>query len=296
VISKELRGLLARARDAVPAAIGDRLDLAGYRQSIGSLSVPMPRAAQVVEVVAAEIPVRWIIAANADSNRRILYLHGGGFVAGNLSSHAAIAAWISEYSKCAVLIPEYRLAPEHPYPAALDDAVNAYQWMCSHGPNEPSLASQSFVVGDSAGGGLAISVALRLLDAGDPVPHAGVSICPWLNLDPASSFALQKYNMLREIADAYAGGTPRTSALLSPVYARLERLPPWLVQVGTGDLIYGDGVAILQRAFECGARFSFDVWPDLPHVWHKYGSLAPESREAIETIASFLNRTPHSER
>jgi epsilon-lactone hydrolase len=294
MISRELSDRLKQARDdAVMSGFAqDRLDLPGYRRMISSVVMPMPDGLIVTDVVASGVPARWLCARDADSHRRVLYLHGGGFVAGGFSSHAAIAAWLSVATRCSVLLTDYRLAPEHAFPAALEDAVHAIRWIRRNGPDgKIAPAEEVFLVGDSAGGGLAISTLLQLRIDDDVLPDAGVSICPWVNLDPLSSRPMQSSNMMREVATAYAGNHTRTDPLLSPVMGLLEHLPQWLVQVATIDPVYEDGLALVRRAQEFGSPFSLDVWPDMPHVWHKYAPLVPESVAAIEAIARFLTRT-----
>lgn len=294
MVSPALMEQLQRARrDAVASGLAeDRLDLQGYRSMIGSLPMPLPDGLLVHDVVAAGVPARWLRPRDAPLGRRLLYLHGGGFVAGGLDSHAAITAWLAEAAACCVLVADYRLAPEHRFPAALEDAARVYGWMLRHAPDGAvRAADEIFVVGDSAGGGLAISLMLQLQRDGIILPAAGASICPWVDLDPASSPALARSNMLRELADAYAGDAERADWRISPVRGDIQGFPPWLVQAGTADIIHDDSLALVRRAHACGSPFSLDVWPDMPHVWHKYASAVPESLAAIRTIARFLERS-----
>jgi len=293
MVSESLKQFLSAASEDAKE-IGfttGHLNLQGYRRVTDKAAMPLPDDAVVEDVEFGGVPARWICASGADPKNRILYLHGGGYIAGGRKSHSAIAGWLSKETKCCVLLPEYRLAPEFRFPAALEDSVISFRWMQLYGPNGEGEAEHSFVVGDSAGGGLAVSLCLALRAAGDALPGAGVSICPWVNLDPETSRTQGSVSLLNEVAEHYTGPFfQKTNSYISPVLGDLSGFPPWLVQVGTNDSVYRDGLGLVETMLHSGSACSLEIWPDMPHVWHKYAPKAPEACAALESIGRYLNR------
>jgi acetyl esterase/lipase len=253
----------------------------------------------------AGIPAEWIKAPDADSgppgtdSGALLYLHGGAFALGSI---AAFREWVSRLAratKARALIVGYRLAPEHPYPAALDDATAAFLWLLKKGvaPSEIILA------GDSAGGGLALSTIVRLRDSGHPLPGKAVCISPWTDLaltgdsiqDKAHADPILSPRDLKVYARYYAGTVKRTEPLLSPLYADLKGLPPLLIQVGSDEILLDDAVRCAGKARAAGVDVTLEIWEGMFHVFHMLPFL-PETKRALESIAAFVSqRQGHSE-
>jgi phosphinothricin tripeptide acetyl hydrolase len=222
----------------------------------------------------------------------VLYLHGGGYVIGSPRSHRHLAAAIARAAGTAVLLADYRLAPEHPFPAALDDAVAAYQWLLGHG-----LAPGRIVVaGDSAGGGLTVATLLALRDRGLPRPAGGVCISPWVDLTCSGATYATKAAVdpivTREsvamMAQAYAGAGDPKAPLLSPLYADLRGLPPLLVQVGSDEVLLDDALGLGERARAAGVDVTVEEWPAMIHVWHWFLPMLAEAERAVGVIGSFV--------
>ena len=221
-------------------------------------------------------------------------LHGGGYALGSLDSRRHLAARAALALKGRVLLLDYRRSPEHPFPAAVDDALAAYRWLIETGVDPAKLA----VAGDSAGGGLTVAVLLAARDAGLGLPAAAVCISPWANLENKGASYGAKANvdpMVRH-ADlelwtaAYLGtSTPRRTPLASPVYADLKGLPPFLIQVGSSEVLLSDSHLLADRLKEAGVSVNLHVWPEMIHVWHWFAPVLSEGRAAIDELASFLD-------
>jgi len=187
---------------------------------------------------------------------------------------------------------DYRLAPEHPHPAAVDDAISAYQWLLDQRIAPAKLA----IAGDSAGGGLTIATLLALRDRGVPLPAAGVAISPWTDMACDSESYSTRADVdpmvtqvgLKQMADWFLGSKDARDPLASPLRADLAGLPPLLVHVGDHEVLLDDGVGIAERARDAGVDVTVEVWPEMIHVWHAFVGIIPESQEAIERIAAFL--------
>lgn len=219
-----------------------------------------------------------------------LYLHGGGFVMGaprvywDLGSRLALAA------QARVFVPAYRLAPEHPYPAALDDAFAAWQWLTQQAPSGPR-----FIAGDSAGGCLALSLLLRLRDLGHPLPNRVVLLSPWTDLS-ASHASLQTNehldpmlvpSLVGPVAALYRGNYAAEDPQLSPVFADLGGLPPMCVHVGSTEILYDDAERLVHNAKAQGVTAQLKVWPDMPHVFQLFARLIPEGRRSLDELGEF---------
>jgi len=248
------------------------------------------------EVEAAEIGgVRgnWLTMPGADPARVVLYIHGGAFVMGSVRGYRAMTARIAKATRARTLVIEYRLAPEHPFPAAIEDGTAAYAGLLKQG-----VASSSIVIaGDSAGGNLTIASLLSIRDSGAPLPAGGVCISPWVDLecigetmttnadvDPLCT----KESLLLE-ASLYLGDHDARGALASPIYADLKGLPPLLIQVGSEETLLDDSNRLAARAKEAGVPVTFEIFEGMPHVWHVFAEYLPEAQEAIEAIGSFVD-------
>jgi epsilon-lactone hydrolase len=253
---------------------------------------PLPSDALVTEVDAGGVPARWITVPGADAGRVLLYLHGGGYQIGSFRSHAELASRLGRASGRPVLLPEYRLAPEHPFPAAIDDALAVWRWLRSvHGLDASALA----VAGDSAGGGLAVAMMTALRDAGEDLPAAAVLISPWTDLSCSGASITERVDddpifvpdRLQQLAAAYlAGADPRTP-LASPLFARLDGLPPLLIQVGTAELLLSDAEDLAKSAAAAGVDVTVQAGEGLPHVYPAMLGI-PEAAEATDQAGAFL--------
>ena len=260
-----------------------------------SAQYPMPPEATTTPVDAGGVPCEWVLGRGADPGRRLLYLHGGGYVLGNLNTHRDLAAILSEMSGAATLAVDYRLAPEHPFPAAVDDALAAYRFLLDNGSDGPGRADDVYIAGDSAGGGLALATMLAARDAGLRFPDAAVSMSGWTDLTMSGgSFQsrLERDIRIRKaglegMAAAYLAGVDPRTPLASPLYADLEGLPPLLLQVGDPEVLLDDTRLLAEQARAAGIEVREEIWPDMFHVWQHQWASVPEARDAVERIGAF---------
>ncbi len=221
-------------------------------------------------------------------------MHGGSYVSGGINSHRPLAANIALASKARALIIDYRLAPEHPYPAAVEDAMAVYRWLINGHVDPRHLA----VVGDSAGGGLTLALLISLRDGKIPLPAAGICLSPWTDLaftgeswksKAADDLVIYPYKE-REFARMYMGGIEPQTPLVSPLYADLKGLPPILVQVGTNEVLLSDSTRLVERAQQAGVNAVIEEWEKMQHVWQFAAGFIPEGRRAIVRIGEFVDR------
>jgi monoterpene epsilon-lactone hydrolase len=237
-----------------------------------------------------EISGVWLEPPQAD-RPVLLYLHGGGFVFASLRTHGGLIGALARAARARTLAVEYRLAPEHPLPAAVEDALSAYRHMLAEG-----IPPQRIVVaGDSAGGTLVLNLLLALRDAGEPLPAAGVAICPWVDLEcsGASFTANADFDFVGEVhcrlaAASYLGGADARRPDISPLYAQLSGLPPLLVQAGELEALLDQVLELSRQAKEAGVAVQMSVYPDMVHVWHLMREQTPRGQQAIDEIAAFV--------
>jgi len=223
----------------------------------------------------------------------ILYLHGGAYMLGSIISHREFVARLAQTTRSKVLIINYRLAPEDPYPAALEDALAAYKWLLKQGYDP----AQIILAGDSAGGGLALAVMLKLRSEGRPLPAGGVCISPWTDLaltgdsyrSKAEVDPMLNFERIDDCAKLYAGQHDRKGPLISPLYGDLRDLPPLFIQVGTDELLLDDAEQFTERAREAGVEVTLEVWQGMFHVFQIFPFL-PETKRALESIGQFVAR------
>ena len=251
-----------------------------------------PAGVTCTPIEAGGVSAEWSVADGAAEDKVILYLHGGGYVMGSAGSHRDVTGRLSKASGARVLSLNYRLAPEHPFPAPVDDAVAAYRWLLAQGISSSNIA----IAGDSAGGGLAFATLLALRDAGDPVPAAGVGISPWVDMEgtgesmttrAAVDPVVQKEGLL-DMAKLYLGDTDPKNPLAAPLHANLSGLPPLLIHVGDAETLLDDSIRITERARKAGVDVTLKIWDEMPHVWHLFAPILPEGQQAIEEIGAFF--------
>jgi len=243
-----------------------------------------------------DLEAEWIVPPEAASDRVILYLHGGGYVMGSIATHRATVARIARASKARALALEYRLAPEHLFPAAVEDSVAAYKWLIAQGykPNKIVIA------GDSAGGGLTLAALLSIRDQKLPMAAAGVAISPWADLEATGDSHKTRAhrdpmvggNGLGGMAKHYIGNADPKHPLASPIHADYKGVAPLLIQVGDAETLLDDSTRVAKRAKEHGVSVELEVWDDMIHVWHAFAKILPEGQQAIDKIGKFvLNHT-----
>ncbi len=257
--------------------------------------MPFPRSVRVEDLDVAGLQSVSITPAGADEKQVILHLHGGGYVTGSIGAYLMLCIPMAKSLRTRIILPEYRLAPEHPYPAALDDALKAYRWLLAQG-----YAGSSIILsGDSAGGGLCLATVQALRDAGEPLPGAVLCMSPWADLthssqshkDNIQSEVLLRTDMLRLWASYYAGTADLKDPLISPVFADFKQFPPLLILVDSGEILFDDARMVAERARAAGVDVTLSVWAGLWHVWPIVGDLVPESGQAFDEMARFLGRT-----
>src|SRR3990172_5975817 len=225
-------------------------------------------------------PGEWISAAGAADDAVVLYLHGGGYVIGSINSHREMVSRIARASGARALAIDYRLAPEHPFPAAVEDATKAYRWLLKQGIGPEKIV----VAGDSAGGGLTVATLLALRDAGDPLPAAAVCVSPWTDLEITGETMVTKADVdpmirpqdAKSGAERYHGKTDPSHPLISPINADLSGLPPLLIQVGTSEVLLSDSTRLAERAKAAGVDVTLEEGGGRIHVWHFFAFMLPE--------------------
>ena len=278
-------------------------DLKALRAGMGSRREPTIKDIKLIKVKVGDVPCEWVVAAGADPDVRFLYIHGGGFVSGSGGFYLAQAAHISKAAKCAVLLPDYRLAPEHRFPAGLDDCVEAHKWMVANGPAGPAPAKGTFVAGDSAGGSLTLATLLALRDRKLTLPLGGIAISPTTDLTLVSdslktvSDPIISAKTMPVFRDHYLGMTDPKNPLASPVFGDYRGLPPLLIQCGEHEMLRDDSIRVAKKARADGIPVTLEVWPGMFHVFQSHEPLLPEAREAIDHIAEFMRSSlPRKER
>ena len=290
-MSEVLDELRARQRAAASLPTPSLAELRAGFLPIGRPH-PIPSDVTVTAVVAGGVRSHWLDAPGVDTNRVLLFLHGGGFQFGSIASDGELAARLGRAAGMRVLFPEYRLAPEHPFPSALDDARAAWRWLrVDQGKPASSLA----IAGDSAGGGLSVSLLVAERDAGEPLPAAAVLMSPTVDLTSSGASMTERVDqdpistpeLLRQLAADYlAGVDPRTPAA-SPLFAPLAGLPPLLIVTGTADLLLSDSERLAESARFAGVDVTLDLGEGLPHVY-PLADGTPEAARATAEIGRFL--------
>ena len=251
-------------------------------------------AAAYQRVNAGGLPAEWAADESAAGDQAVLYLHGGGYVIGSVRTHRVLMAGLSRASGARVLGLEYRLAPEHPFPAAVEDAVAAYRWLLRQGYAPGRIA----VAGDSAGGGLAVAMLAQARSYGLPLPAAAVCFSPWVDLEGigdsmtanAGSSDMVERDGLLFMANAYLNGANPRAPLAAPLYADLRGLPPTLIQAGGAETLLDDSTRLAEAARAAGVAVELDVWDDMIHVWQLFAPMLPEGRQALAQAGAFIRK------
>jgi acetyl esterase/lipase len=283
-----LQRFFRRSRGALDVA-KERADLEAIGQRFGP-TIDL----QVTAVDAGGVPAEWLVPPDAAAARVLLYVHGGGWISGSARAYRGLAGHIAHAAGARALSIDYRLAPEHPFPAGLEDALAAYRWLLA---NE-ARPEQVVIAGDSAGGNLTLAMLIALRDAGDPLPAAAACLSPATDLaltgetwqSKAKADLALDAGAARKMASSYLDGADPRTPLASPLYADLGGLPPLLIHVGTEEILLSDATRLAEKAEAAGVDVTLDIWPGMWHVWHMAYSLLPESRRAVEQIGAFMRQ------
>jgi acetyl esterase/lipase len=251
-----------------------------------------PRGTRTVATDAGGVPADRIATAASRPDRHILYLHGGSYLAGWPALYRDLSWRIATVCRASVLCIDYRLAPEHPFPAALDDAVASYRWLIGQGADPRHIG----LMGDSAGGGLVFATLLRLRDEGAALPAVAVAVSPWTDLAlTGPSFTANAaidpmipVELAPRAVELYLAGADPRHPYASPLYGDLAGLPPALILVGSDDVLRDDAVRMAERMRAAGCSVELEVWPRMWHAWHMLARVMPEARAAIARIGVFM--------
>ncbi|GEP02922.1 alpha/beta hydrolase [Methylobacterium oxalidis] len=281
-----VRALLAsRPRPTGLAERRERLDW------LGSLST-LPQDVRAEPAEAGGVPAEWTVTPGADPGRVLLFLHGGGYVSGSLASHRVMVAQAGREAGARTLALAYRLAPEHPFPAALEDALAAYSFLLASGVEPGRIC----LAGESAGGGLALATLVRLREAGTPMPACLWCASPWTDLamtgasidarDAVDPIIHRGY--LEDLAAAYLNGADPGGPLVSPLHADLRDLPPTLIQVGSAETLLDDSVRLARALAAADVAVTLAVWPHMIHAWHLFHQQLREGRDSLAQAGRFV--------
>ncbi|HEY2107372.1 MAG TPA: alpha/beta hydrolase [Candidatus Binataceae bacterium] len=262
------------------------------RATMDQLAVPPPPDVKCEPLRANGVQAEWITAPGAATDRAVLYLHGGGYLMGSLKTHRDLMGRIARAAQARVLGLDYRLAPEHPFPAAVDDAVAGYRFLLDQGLRPARMA----VAGDSAGGGLTLATLVSVRDAGLPLPAAAVCLSPWVDLEGTGDSMKTRLHLdpiatpggTRVLAEAYLAGKDPRTPLAAPLYADLKGLPPLLIQVGDHETLLDDSTRVANNARAAGVKVTLEIWPEMIHVWQLFASFLPEGQEAVQGVGKFI--------
>lgn len=284
------------------------IDLLTSRQQASKLTIQDARAGKtifmrnigcdtqvdVTSVDANGVLAEWVAAPNANDNCAVLFLHGGAYILGSIESNRELAARISKSTRSRVLNIEYRLAPENPFLAAVEDATDAYRWVLDQGIDPAQIA----IAGVSAGGGLTVAALVSFRDSGSPMPACAVCISPWVDLECIGETMTSKASVdpmiqrdgLVGIANIYLNGPDPRTPLDAPLHVDLTGLPPTLVLVGTWETLLSDSTRLVEKAESAGVDVTLEQWDEMIHVWPIYAPVLPEGQQAIDRIGEFVRQ------
>lgn len=266
------------------------LSVVEQRAMFEATAAPVDADVAAMEVDVRGVPAEWISIEGQTTDRVVLYFHGGAYVMGSTATHRSLAGRIARASNARVLLPNYRLAPENPFPAALDDALTCWNWLVSEGYSPERMA----IAGDSAGGGLGLATLLALKDLDNPLPACAVGLSPWTDLEGTGPTAepgavddpMLTAEGLRSSGRDYAASDLK-NPLAAPLWGNLEGLPPLLLQVGTREILLSDSTRFADKARQAGVDVTLEVEEGLVHVWQILPGV-PEAQSAVDRIGAFI--------
>ena len=287
----QLESLVTLLRSRPAPAVADVVEVRSRFEKMSTLLGGAPDA-KCETVDAGGVPAEWVAAPGIDAGRAVLYLHGGGYAIGSLNTHRRLAYDISAASAARVLLIDYRLAPEHPFPAAVDDATTAWKWLKQRGFADSKLA----IAGDSAGGGLVLATLVNLRDKRLGLPACAAALSPWVDLEALggsiTARAAQDPMVLKDgllwMASMYLNGADPRTPLAAPLHADLKGLPPILIQAGTAEVLLDDATRIAEKLHAAGVEVRLSIWPNMLHVFPLFAPILSEGRDGCLEIGSFI--------
>jgi acetyl esterase/lipase len=253
----------------------------------------LPKAVQMEDTLVGEIQSRWFIPDQVKQEETVLYyLHGGGYCVGSVYSHRALIGRLAREIGCKAIGINYRLAPEHPYPAALEDSLKVYKYLIESG------YKKIIVAGDSAGGGLSLATIFKARDLGWNLPFATILISPWVDLTQSGETIKTKATidpliapeLLEVFASKYCAQEDPTNKYLSPLFGDMKDMPPTIIQVGSKEILLDDSYRLAKKLNKANVKVNLEVWENQMHVWHWLGGILPEANQAIKKIGAFINK------
>ena len=262
-------------------------------RTAGSL-IPLPDNTKFKRILAGDVSAEWITCGDVDKDKTFMFIHGGGYYRGSIAATRATVARISAEAKVRCLSIEYRLAPEHPFPAAIDDTYTAYNWLIKEGMNPKNI----IVSGQSAGGGLCLALLLKIKENNGIQPKGAVALSPWTDLSQSGKTMITNANIdpviskkyLDRMANLYLSKASNTSSLASPLYGDLSGLPPMLVQVGSCETMLDDSKRFVEKAKEAKVDIQIEIWEDMFHGWHGSAHILKDAEKAIKSIGLFCRK------
>ena len=274
----------------------ETIDVVSTRKRLDFFAGMIPTAfgVSVRKESIAGLYAEWLITDGSPEDKLLLYWHGGAYAMGSCKSHRPCVSHIARAAGVRALLPEYRLGPEHPFPAAIEDSVRVYRALLIQGYEPANIV----VAGDSAGGGLTAAMLLSLRDAGDPLPGAVGLLSPWLDLTGQGESMTTRVGQdpwfspedLPHVTRHYCKDDELGNPLVSPVFADASGLPPTLIQVGNDELLLSDSERFAANIRTGGGQVEIDVWPGMWHVWQMFIGLMPESRQAVDKLGEFIRK------
>ena len=296
VVFNHLRSIAAQAFELIH-------DLDARRKLIEQYFCVHPSTSEIqgqwYPVKNGHLSMEWVVADGADPNRRILYMHGGSWISGSPAGYRAFLSRVSQASGAVVLAVDYRLAPENKFPAALEDCTQAYQWMRQNGPNGKGPVSSAYLMGDSAGGNLALASLLKIKDTKLPLPEAVIALSPATDFTAGSPSLDSRASVdpiinpavLPALIPVYLGeNTDPTNPYASPLFGDYSGMPPILLQVGDSEVLLDDSKRFAKHADKQGCDVTVEVWDGMPHVFQGFAPFLPQATEAIANIGNFIRK------
>ncbi|WP_311969595.1 alpha/beta hydrolase [Pseudomonas baltica] len=297
LVQTRLDAWVASAADFGPFLLGQETSttLNEQRQAYEQVLAthPIPPGVTCRDVDMGGVSGMLVVPDKFTEGRVLLYIHGGGYVGGSARGYLGLAGHLATLLGAKVYLPDYRLAPEHPFPAPIDDTLQSYRWLLDQGNDPKSIVFS----GDSAGGAMVVSVMVKAHNAGLPLPAGGAALSPWANLEHTGASIDNRDGLdpqasrlgLTLLAKAFLNGALPTDPDASPVFADVRGLPPILVQIGENEVMLSDAMRLATHLGENRVRVSLEVWPGMFHVWHLFAAILPEGMQAVKNVAVFLD-------
>lgn len=254
----------------------------------------LPWRVQAIGTMLNHLQADWIIPESASKEKVILYFHGGGYNVGSSYTHRSMVGKIAKESGAMALLVNYRLAPEHPFPAAVEDTYFSYKWLLMQGYKPGNIV----IAGDSAGGGLTLSTMLMIKNSCLPMPSAGICLSPWVDLaNTGGSLLHNKKNdpllcskVMSSWVNNYASGYDKSHPLISPIFGDFKGFPPLLIQASEVEMLFDDATGLAEIARDAGVEVTLSLWPQMMHWWQMFWQVVPEANKALSEIGSFIRK------